>query len=186
MRIPVSSTIVVMAFVAAATGSGYQAEAPEPGVYADTAVGLVPLKQPLGGIEIAGAMRSSMATRALVFPISTLENVPVATDVAGFIVNLATVQDHAAAAAQMRFMIGERAREPEFTVMAIRAAKFRIGYYRISSPNLTRDWLAAAYAKMTDTRKWRDKRPRAIVGLILNEQTMYPVRIDTDVLTAKR
>jgi len=186
MRIAVSCTIIVLAFVAGARGSGYQRDPPEPGVYAETEVGLVPLKQPIGGIEIAGAMRSSMATRALVFPISTLDDVPVATDVAAFVVNLATVQDRDAAVAQMRFMIGERAREPEFKVMAVRAGKFRIGYYRISSPNLTRDWLATTYAKMTDTRKWRDKHPRAIVGLILNEQTMYPVRIDTATLTEKR
>jgi hypothetical protein len=106
--------------------------------------------------------------------------------VTGFLVNLATVQDSAAAAAQMRFIVGEHVREPDFQVMAVRPAKFRTGTYRIGSPNLTRDWLSTAYAKLTNTRKWRDKHPRAVVGLILNEQTMYPVRIDEAMLTEKR
>ena len=69
--------------------------------------------------------------------------------------------------------------------MAVRPAKFRIGLYRISSPNLTRTWMATAYAKLTNKRQWRDKHPRAIVGLIVNGQTMFPVRIDPLSLTLR-
>ena len=186
MRIGVSLSILVLAVVAADHGSGAQLEAPEPGVYAQTAVGLVPMKQPIGGVEIAGAMRSSVGTRAFIFPINDLADVPVAREISAFIVNLATVQDAAAAAAQLRFVVGEHVREPDFQVMSVRAGKFRTGIYQFTSPNLTHEWLAAAYAKLTNARKWRDKRPRAIIGLVLNGQTMYPIQIDAAALTEKR
>jgi len=164
-----------------------QAPSIDPGVYAETEAGTIALKESIAGIEIAGSMRSSIQTRAFVFPISTstLDGVPVASEVAAFLVNLASVDDRGAAAAQMRFMLGERAREPDYEVMAVRPAKFRIGLYRISSPNLTRTWMATAYAKLTNKRQWRDKHPRAIVGLIVNGQTMFPVRIDPLSLTLR-
>src|SRR5919112_4415031 len=174
MRIGVSSTAIVLALIAAAHGRGYQPEAPEPGVYAQTEVGLVPMKKPIGGVEISGSMTSSIGTRAFIFPVNDLTEVPVARQLSAFIVNLATVQDAAAASAQLRFVVGEHVREPDFQVMSVRAGKFRTGMYQFTSPNLTHDWLAAAYAKLTKTRKWRGKQPRAIVGLILNGQTMYP------------
>jgi hypothetical protein len=186
MRIGVNSMILVAALVAAANGGGFQPEPPEPGVYAQTEMGLVPMKQPIGGVEIAASMTSSIGTRAFVFPINTLAEVPVARNLSGFVVNLATVQDAAAAAAQLRFVIGEHVREPDFQVMTVRAGKFRTGMYQVTSPNLTKEWLAGAYAKLTNTRKWRDKHPRAIVGLILNGQTMYPIQVDTAALTEKR
>ncbi len=85
----------------------------------------------------------------------------------------------------MRFMVGERVREPDYETMTVKPSKFRTGVYRIESPDLTHQWLVTAYAKLTNTRKWKDKHPAAIVGLILNEQTMYPVRIDEVVLTGK-
>jgi hypothetical protein len=188
MRIGVSSTIVVLglALGATASGSGYQLDPPEPGVYAQTEVGLVPMKKPIGGVEIAASMTSSIGTRAFIFPVNDLTDVPVAHDISAFIVNLATVQDAAAAAAQLRFVVGEHVREPDFQVMTVRAGKFRTGMYQFTSANLNREWLAAAYAKLTNTRKWRDKHPRAIVGLILNGQTMYPIQVDTAALTDKR
>ena len=185
MRIGVTSIVLVLALVAAANGSRYQVDTPEPGVYAQTDVGLVPMKKPIGGVEIAGSMRSSIGTRAFVFPVNDLTEVPVARQISAFVVNLATVQDAAAAAAQLRFVVGEHVREPDFQVMTVRAGKFRTGMYQFTSPNLTRDWLAAAYAKLTNTRKWRDKHPRAIVGLILNGQTMYPIQVDTAAFAEK-
>jgi len=87
MRIAVSLSILVLAVVAGDNGSGAQLEAPEPGVYAQTAVGLVPMKQPIGGVEIAASMRSSIGTRAFIFPINDLATVPVAREISGFIVN---------------------------------------------------------------------------------------------------
>src|SRR5256885_11159492 len=179
------STIAI-ALIAASSGRAQPGSLPEePGVYAETEAGAVALKQPVAGFDVTSGMRGA-TRRAYVFPIGDLKDVPSATDVTGFFVNLATVQDNAAAAAQMRFIVGEHVREPDFQVMAVRPAKFRTGMYRIGSPNLTREWLSAAYAKLTNARKWRDKHPRAIVGLILNEQTMYPVRIDEAMLTEKR
>jgi hypothetical protein len=186
MRIGASSTILVLALVAPVNGGGYQLEPPEPGVYAQTDMGLVPMKKPIGGVEIAASMRSSIGTRIFVFPVNDFTDVPVAHDISGFIVNLATVQDTAAAAAQLRFVIGEHVREPDFEVMTVRAGKFRTGLYQFTSANLTREWLASAYGKLTNTRKWRDKHPRAMVGLILNGQTMYPIQVDTAALTEKR
>jgi len=186
MRIGVSATILVAALVAAANGSGQQPEAPEPGVYAQTEVGLVPMKKPIGGVEIAGSMRSSIGTRAFVFPVNDLNGVPVAREISGFVVNLATVQDAAAASAQLRFGVGEHVREPDFQVMTVRPGKIRTGLYQFTSANLTHAWLATAYAKLTNTRKWKDKHPRAIIGLILNGQTMYPIQIDTAWLDEKR
>src|SRR4051812_4848649 len=70
MRISLSSTILAAALVAAANGRGVQPEPPEPGVYAQTDVGLVPMKKPIGGVEIAGSMTSSIGTRAFVFPVN--------------------------------------------------------------------------------------------------------------------
>jgi len=177
---------MALAVPAVLLAGGRQAPSIDPGVYAETDAGTIALKQTIAGIEIAASMRSSINTRAFVFPVSTLDGVPVAASVTGFLVNLASVDDREAAAAQMRFMIGERAREPDYETMAVRPAKFRIGLYRISSPNLTREWMAAAYAKLTNKRQWRDKHPRAIVGLIVNGQTMYPVRIDPASLTLQR
>jgi hypothetical protein len=49
----------------------------------------------------------------MAFPIESLERVPVVSELTGFLVNVPTVQDSAAAAAQMRFTIGEHVREPE-------------------------------------------------------------------------
>lgn len=144
------------------------------------------MKRPIGGVEIAGSMRSSIGTRAFVFPVNDLTEVPVARKISAFIVNLATVQDAAAASAQLRFVVGEHVREPDFQVMTVRAGKIRTGLYQFTSANLTDEWLAAAYAKLTNTRKWRDKHPRAIVGLILNGQTMYPIQIDTAGVAEKR
>jgi hypothetical protein len=186
MRVVTSSTILVAALIAAANGSALQFDPPEPGVYAQTEVGLVPMKKPIGGVEIAGSMRSSIGTRAFVFPVDDLTEVPVAQQLSGFIVNLATVQDAAAASAQLRFVVGEHVREPDFQVMTVRAGKFRTGVYQFTSANLTHEWLAAAYAKLTSTRKWKDKHPRAIVGLVLNGQTMYPIQVDTAALVEKR
>ena len=172
--------------VPAVLAAGGQGPSVDTGVYAETDAGTIALKQTIAGIEIAGSMRSSIHTRAFVFPISTLDGVPVAAGVTGFLVNLASVDDREAAAAQLRFTLGERAREPDFETMAVRPAKFRIGLYRISSPNLAREWMAAAYAKLTSKRQWRDRHPRAIVGLIVNGQTMYPVQIDPASLTLQR
>ena len=188
MRVVTSSTILVAGFIAAAAANGsvLQFDPPEPGVYAQTEVGLVPMKKPIGGVEIAGSMRSSVGTRAFVFPINDFADVPVAQQISGFIVNLATVQDAAAASAQLRFVVGEHVREPDFQLMTIRPGKIRTGLYQFTSANLTREWLGAAYAKLTNTRKWRDKHPRAIVGLVLNGQTMYPIQIDTAWLAEKR
>jgi hypothetical protein len=186
MRLGVSTTMLVAAFVAAASGSGLQPEPSEPGVYAQTEVGLVPMKKPIGGVEIAGSMRSSIGTRAFVFPVNDLSEVPVAREISAFVVNLATVQDAAAASAQLRFVVGEHVREPDFQTMTVRAGKFRTGMYQFTSAHLTHEWLAAAYAKLTNARKWRDKHPRAIVGLVLNGQTMYPIQIDTAWLAEKQ
>jgi len=185
MRIGVSATILVAVLVAGAHGGGVQLEPPEPGVSAQTEVGLVPMRKPIGGVEIAGSMRSSIGTRAFVFPVNDLTEVPVAREISAFIVNLATVQDAAAASAQLRFVVGEHVREPDFQVMTIRPGKIRTGLYQFTSANLTHEWLGAAYAKLTNTRKWRDKHPRAIVGLVLNGQTMYPIQIDTAALAEK-
>jgi len=188
MRAAMTSWTALLLAAALAAAPRQTAPAIDPGVYAETAAGAIRLQQSIAGIEIAGSMRSSIQTRAFVFPIttSTLDGVPVAADVAAFLVNLASVDDRGAAAAQMRFTLAERAREPDYETMAVRPAKFRIGLYRISSPNLTRQWMAEAYAKLTNKRQWRDKHPRAIVGLIVNGQTMFPVRIDPDSLTLQR
>lgn len=70
--------------------------------------------------------------------------------------------------------------------MTVSVGKFRTGVSRISSPNLTAEWRYTSYAKLTNKRKWNNTHPPAIVGLILNEQVMYPVRIDETALTAKR
>lgn len=185
MRLATSSC-AILATLALAADPRQSAPSIDPGVYAETDAGTIALKQTIAGIEIAGSMRSSLNTRAFVFPISTLDGVPAAASVTGFLVNLASVDDREAAAAQLRFTIGERAREPDYEAMAVRPAKFRIGLYRISSPNLTREWMVTAYAKLTNKRKWRDQHPRAIVGLIVNGQTMYPVRIDQASLTLQR
>jgi len=186
----VAATLWTALLLATPLAAGPQQTSPsiDPGVYAETESGTVALKQSIAGIEIAGSMRSSIQTRAFVFPISTstLDGVPVAADVAAFLVNLATIDDRGAAAAQMRFTLAEPAREPDYETMAVRPAKFRTGLYRISSPNLAREWMATAYAKLTNKRQWRDKHPRAIVGLIVNGQTMFPVRIDPASLMLQR
>lgn len=177
---------VLLASATVLAGRAQQGSVPQaPGVYAETDAGTVPLKKTLRGIEIAGSMSTSRNTRALVFPISTLDGVPASASVASFVVNLATVQDTAAANAQMRFTIGDHVREPDYQTMSVVVGKFRTGTYRISSPQLTNEWLSSAYAKLTNSRKWRDKHPPAVVGLILNDE-MYPVRIDEAVLTTKR
>jgi hypothetical protein len=185
MRIAPLTFTALLASSAAFVGAAQQAALPaDPGVYAETASGAVPLKKTFSGFDVAGSMSTSTRTRVLVFPISTVDDLPAAPGVAGFIVNLATVDDSRAAASQMRFAIGDHVREPDFQVMAVTVGKFRTGVYRISSPQLTHEWLAGAYAKLTSARKWRDKRPPAIVGLILNDQ-MYPVRIEEAALTVK-
>jgi hypothetical protein len=187
MRLNTLATIVLLVFVVLFGAGAQQAPLPEePGVYAETDAGMLPLKKPFSGFEISGPASSGGRTHAFVFPIPNVDGVPVAAEVTAFFVNLATVQDNAAAAAQMRFMIGDHVREPDYQVMAVRPGKFRTGIYRITSPNLTNEWMAAAYAKLTASRKWRDKRPPALIGLILNEQTMYPVQIDVGVLKEKR
>jgi hypothetical protein len=186
MRIDTFGGIALVAIAAVLVGPAQQPPVPEdPGVYAQTDAGTVALKKSFRGIEIAGPMSSGARTGAVVFPIPVLEGVPKAADVTGFLVNLVTVQDSQAAAAQMRFMVGERVREPDYQVMTVRPGKFRTGMYQITSPNLTREWLTTAYAKLTSSRKYRDKQPPATVGLVLNGE-MYPVRIDEAVLTAKR
>jgi hypothetical protein len=156
---------------------------PEPGVFAETSDGNVPLKDTFRSVALVG-VGGMQSPQALSFPIPSVERVPVVASVVGFLVNIPTVQDNAAAAAQMRFTVGERVREPDFQVMTVLVGKFRVGIYRFSSPQLTHDWLAAAYAKLSNTRKWRGKHPPAIVGLVLNGE-MYPVRIDEAVLTGK-
>jgi hypothetical protein len=182
------ATLALAGLLASASGShagGQQASPPaEPGVYAETASGAVALNKTFSGFDVAGSMSTSTRTRVLVFPIAAVDDLPAAPSVGGFIVNLATVDDSRAAAAQMRLTVGDHVREPDFQVMAITVGKFRTGVYRISSPQLTHEWLANAYAKLTSSRKWRGKRPPALVGLILNDQ-MYPVRIDEAALTVK-
>jgi hypothetical protein len=184
MRRQTLSSVAIVMFAAASVVSARQSPVPsEPGVYAETAEGPVVLKKTFSGIAIAGSVGGSGA-RALVFPISTVDAIPSVPGVAAFLVNLPTVQDVAAAGAQMRFTIGEHVREPDYETMAVQVGKFRIGLYRISSAQLTHDWLSRTYAKLTNSRKWRDKRPPAMVGLILNGE-MYPVRIIEAALTAR-
>jgi len=185
-RTALAAAACLLASATIAAGFVQQSPVPaEPGLYAETPAGPVTITKVFGGVEIAGSMSVTARTRAVVFPIPALDGVPVAAAVAAFLVNLPTVQDSAAMAAQMRFMVGERVREPDFQVMTPVVGKYRTGLYRISSPQLTNDWLSAAYAKLTGSRKWRDKHPPAVVGLILNGQ-MYPVLIDESALTAKR
>jgi hypothetical protein len=174
-----------LALAAASLVARQQAALPaDPGVYAETDAGTVALKKTFSGVDIAGSMPTSTRTRVLVFPIPAVDEVPVAATLGGFIVNLAGVEDARAAASQIRFTVGDHVREPDFQVMAVNVGKFRTGVYRISSPQMTREWMANAYAKLTSARKWRDKHPPAIVGLIVNDQ-MYPVRIDQAMLTVR-
>ena len=176
---------VLPALALVSTAARQQTPLPaDPGVYAETGTGTVPLRKTFSGLDIAGSMPTSTRTRVLVFPIPAVDDVPVAAALAGFIVNLAGVEDARAAAAQIRFTIGDHVREPDFQVMAVNVGKFRTGVYRISSAQMTREWMANAYAKLTNTRKWRDKHPPAIVGLIVND-VMYPVRIDPGTLTVR-
>jgi len=185
VRLTAAASIVWLTLASAAAGRARQAELPaEPGVYAETSTGTVALKKTFNGFDVTGSVATGTRTRALVFPITTVDDVPVADAVGGFIVNLPTVQDSHAAAAQMRFTIGDHVREPDYQVMTVTVGKFRTGIYRIASPQLTHEWLAGAYAKLTNSRKWRDKHPPALVGVILNEQ-MYPVRIEDAALTVK-
>jgi len=185
---PISILIVVAAVACLVSSAGVtarQTPVPEaPGVYAETGSGAVPMKKTFAGIQIAGPISGGVRSSASVFPIPNLDGVPTAAGVTGFLVNLATVQDTAAAGAQLRFVIGEHVREPDYQMMTVQPGKFRTGIYRITSPNLTHDWLATAYDKLTNSRKWRDKRPPAIVGLILNGE-MYPLRIDAAWLVEK-
>jgi hypothetical protein len=186
MPLTTLAAVVALALLAAASAGAQQpSPVPEaPGVYADTSAGPIALKKTFSGIQIAGPMSGGTRSTASVFPIPSLDEVPTAPGVTGFLVNLATVQDSAAAGAQLRFAIGEHVREPDYQIMTVKPGKFRTGMYQITSPNLTHDWLSAAYAKLTSTRKWRDKHPPAIVGLIVNGE-MYPVRIDTAWLAEK-
>jgi hypothetical protein len=185
MHIRTLAAVALLALLASRSAGAQQAPLPEaPGVYAETAAGAVALKKTFSGIQIAGPMSGGTRSIASVFPIPNLDDVPNASGVTGFLVNLATVQDSAAAGAQLRFVIGEHVREPDYQIMTVQPGKFRTGMYRITSPNLTHDWLSTAYAKLTNSRKWRDKHPPAIVGLILNSE-MYPVRIDAAWLAEK-
>ena len=180
-----SALAVLLTLAAASIVARQQTALPaDPGVYAETGAGTVPLKKTFSGLDIAGSMPTSTRTRVLVFPIPAVDDVPVAAALAGFIVNLVGVDDARAAASQIRFTVGDHVREPDFRVMAVNVGKFRTGVYRIASPQITREWMANAYAKLTNTRKWRDKHPPAIVGLIVNDQ-MYPVRIDPETLTVR-
>jgi len=153
---------------------------PDPGVHVETRSGTVAITQTWSGTAVAGLPSSRNAS--MTFPIPSVDRVPAVSDIAAFLVNIPTVQDAAAAAAQMRFAVGDHVREPDYQVMTVLVGKFRIGIYRFSSPQLTPDWLSSAYAKLSNTRTWRDKHPPAIVGLILNGE-MYPVRIDEAALT---
>lgn len=100
--------VVLLACATRVVAAGQTPPAPaQPGVHAETEAGTVRLEKTL---EIAGPMRGSMGTRAFVFPIPHLDDVPVATGVTGFLVNLATVNDQAAAAAQMRLVVGNHIR----------------------------------------------------------------------------
>ena len=185
MRVETFASIALLAFAPVAAGRAQQGNLPtDIGVYAETTAGTIPLKKTFSGFDVAGTIAGSSRMRALVFPIPTAGDVPVASGITGFIVNLPTVQDTNAANAQMHFAVGERVREPDYQTMAVTVGKFRTGVYRISSPQMTHEWMANAYAKLTSPRKYRDKHPPAFVGLILNDQ-MYPVRIDEAALTMK-
>jgi hypothetical protein len=183
MSIRCASAVVTVLVAASGIAAGRQMPT-ETGIYAEANGDAVALKQTLRGIAVVGGMSNGQGTRALVFPIGALDGVPIAQGVTAFLVNFPTIQDNAAAAAEMRLMIGERVREPDFAMMQANPGKFRTGQYRITSPQLTHEWLASTYAKLTNTRKWRDKHPPAIVGLILNGE-MYPVRIDEAWLQAR-
>jgi hypothetical protein len=180
-------SVVLFVFVAGAVAlpaaEPQTAPFPEPGVFVETSAGNVALKEIFKGVALVGVPGTRSAS-ALSFPIPPVARVPVVTSVTAFTANIPTVQDSSAAAAQMRFTVGERVREPDFQVMSVLVGRLRDGIYRFSSPQLTHDWLSAAYAKLSNTRKWRGKHPPAIVGLILNGE-MYPVRIDEAVLTGK-
>jgi hypothetical protein len=182
----ITLALAALLTLAARSGAAPQQTAlpADPGVYAETDTGTIRIEKTFSAVDIAGSMPTSTRTRVLVFPIPAVGDVPVAATLAGFIVNLAGVEDARAAASQMRFTIGDHVREPDFQVMAISVGKFRTGVYRIASPQMTREWMANAYAKLTSSRKWRDKQPPAIVGLIVNDQ-MYPVRIDLKTLTVR-
>ena len=185
MHVRALCSIALSILIAVAALAAPQAPVPEaPGVYAETGDGPLPMKKTFSGVQINGPMSGGTRTTASVFPVPGLDGVPAAPGVTAFLINLPTVQDNAAAAAQLRFVIGEHVREPDYQMMTVQPGKFRTGMYRISSPNLTHEWMAAAYEKLTSARKWRDKHPPAIVGLILNGE-MYPVRIDAAWLAEK-
>src|SRR4051812_35855539 len=84
---------------AAVTGAGArQTPMPDtPGVYAETKGQAIHLTKTFSGIEIAGPLSGGTRSRASVFPIPNLDGVPTAPGVTAFLVNLATVQDNAAA-----------------------------------------------------------------------------------------
>jgi len=185
MHVRALCSIALSILIAVAALAAPQAPVPEaPGVFAETGDGPLPMKKTFSGVQINGPMSGGTRTTASVFPVPGLDGVPAAPGVTAFLINLPTVQDNAAAAAQLRFVIGEHVREPDYQMMTVQPGKFRTGMYRISSPNLTHEWMAAAYEKLTSARKWRDKHPPALVGLILNGE-MYPVRIDAAWLAEK-
>ena len=185
MRTVALSFAIAVACSAAAVRAQQAVVPTEVGVYAETADGTVALKKTFGGFDVAGSMPTGGRTRALAFPIPAVDDVPMPANVTGFIVNLPTVQDTAAANAQMHFAVGDHVREPDYQTMTVQVGKFRTGVYRITSPQMTNDWLTTAYAKLTSSRKYRGTQPPAIVGLILLDQ-MYPVRIDPVSLTTRR
>ncbi|HKB10072.1 MAG TPA: hypothetical protein VKD69_05450 [Vicinamibacterales bacterium] len=158
--------------------------APEVGVFADTEAGLIALKQEIPALQIAGVPTGS-SNRALVFPIETVDALPTVAGILQVLINLPTVGDAAAGAAQLRFLVGEHEREPDFKLMTVRVGKIRTGYYQVTSPDFTRTWMAGTYAKMTSSRKWKDKHPPAMIGIVVNS-SMYPARLEPSVLDAKR
>jgi len=156
----------------------------EVGVFADTDFGIVAMKNEITGGQVAGINQTTTGDRSLSFPIGAVDDFPVAARITQVLINLPTVQDAQASRAQLRFIVGDHEREPDFALMTTRVGKIRTGYYQVTSPNLTREWLAAAYAKMLKKSKFKDKQPAAMVGLVLSH-SMYPIRLEPSMLTAK-
>lgn len=183
----VVGTIVFGAWIAAhaaMTRAQQVPIAPEVGVFADTESGLVALKHEIPALQISG-MPTSSKGRALVFPVDSVAAMPTAANITQLLVNLPTVGDAGAAAAELRFVVGEHVREPDFKLMTVRVGKIRTGYYQVTSPQLTHEWMAGTYAKMINNRKWKDTQPPATIGLILNS-SMYPIHLEPSMLAVKR